>query len=357
MKNIAIFASGNGSNAENIVRTFAAGNRVRVAVVLTNKENAGVIARMENLGIPVLYFPNEVWDTQPVRILEAMAPYGVDLVVLAGFMRKVQDPIVEAFEGRMLNIHPSLIPAYCGKGMYGHKVHEAVVAAGEKQSGVTVHMVTSDIDSGEIVMQGIVELPPDETPASLEEKIHEIEYEIYPRAIVKVLRGNDTTAGNAPAAVPPPLPRMATPDEQWAQALNIPYDPPRTEKQEAATPPVIPASTATVPPPMPTAAPLPAAAPCCAPAAAAVPLHAEETDKPASPFLAWSIVFLILFGPIPAVVALIYSIRTRRLNGIGDYAGARHASSVCQGWLIASFCIGVLMATLYLPVMIAASIL
>lgn len=354
MKHIAIFASGNGSNAENIARTFASGNRIRVAVVLTNNANAGVKARMEPLDIPVIYFPNEVWSREPQKIVEALVPYNIDLVALAGFMRKVQDPIVEAYNGRMLNIHPSLIPAYCGKGMFGHHVHEAVVAAGEKQSGVTVHQVTTEIDAGSIVMQGIVELAEGETAESLEAKIHEIEYQLYPRAIVKALQDIDAETSHEPGLST--LSNDKTADEQWADALHISY----TEQKTSAVPPKMPpiANTA-VPPQLKTPTPTPPAfdkftAPrqCAAPTATAM-----TAEQPAGTYLIWCVIFIILFGFIPAVIALAYSLKTRRMNSIRDYDAARHASNMCQGWLIASFCIGVLIATMYFPLIFAVSFL
>lgn len=360
MENIAIFASGSGTNAENIAKTFAAGNRIRVAVAVTDRKDAGVIGRMEALGIPVLYFPGKVWKEEPQQILEALKPYDISLVVLAGFMRKVDDCIIEAYPDRMLNIHPSLLPAYGGKGMYGHHVHEAVIAAGEKQSGVTVHKVTSDLDSGEIVMQGILDIEPGETPESLEAKIHEIEYALYPRAIVKTLRDLDGAACRS-AVNPPSIPRVPTPDEQWADALHVPYvsapeeKPAETVQQDTAEETEECPHTAT--PPHLNATPIPTAA------------HDEnepvrlkrrpepddnDLSRPAKSYLALSIVFLILFGFIPALIPLIYSCKVRRLNSIGDYIGAHKASNVCQGWLIATFCIGVLFMTLTFPVMMAS---
>lgn len=347
MKNIAIFASGNGTNAENIFRTFASGNRLRVAVVLTNNAAAGVIGRMEALGVPVVCLPNSVWAHEPQKVLEAMRPYEIDMVVLAGFMRRVHDDIINAYPGRVLNIHPSLLPAYGGKGMYGHHVHEAVIAGGEKQSGVTVHKVTPEIDGGEIVMQGVLDIAPGETAESLEARIHEIEYELYPRAIVKAFRdleppqADAVSAAEAPAALPQaPVP---TPDEQWAEALHLPFD-----KSKVTPPPIRPRQT---PPPY---VGLP---PRTAPRTAAKAMddtREDVTERPAKSYLVLCIVSIVLFSVIPAVVALIYSLKTRRMNAMGDYAEARRASNVCQGWLIASICIGIIVATVYLPVMIAS---
>lgn len=358
MKNLAIFASGSGTNAENIAKTFASGNRIRVSVVLTDRENAGVVERMKALDIPVIYFPGKVWKEEPTTIVEALKPYDIDLVVLAGFMRKVADPLIEAYPDRMLNIHPSLLPAYGGKGMYGHHVHEAVIAAGEKQSGVTVHKVNSELDKGDIVMQGILDLEPDETPESLEAKIHEIEYELYPRAIVKTLRDLEATETANDNNNPPPIQEeVPTPDQLWSQALHIPYTPAPEEKKESenhqengtTTPPPL------APPPVYNVPPTPDRLTTTPPSPVSESMtDIAEESKPAQSYLALSIIFILVFGIIPAIIPLIYSCKTRRLNSIGDYIGAHKASKVTQGWLIATFCIGVLACTIFFPLMFAS---
>lgn len=371
IKNIAVFASGSGTNAENIAKTFAGGNRIRVVVALTDHQDAGVVERMKALGIPSLFFPGKTWRENPDAILEALKPYDIDLVVLAGFMRKVDDAIVNAFPDRMLNIHPSLLPAYGGKGMYGHHVHEAVIAAGEKQSGVTVHKVTSEIDGGEIVMQGILDLAPGETPESLEAKIHEIEYELYPRAIVKTFKDLDSkkNTNNETSS------SETTPDEQWAQALHLPYTPDEELRKRVEIPPINEdesnpqietKSEQTVqvrPPKLEESSPATevkshrhAVVPPPINPAPAVTLQATEAtaNGPAKSYLALSIIFLILFGIFPAIVALIYSIKTRNRNSVTDYIGAEKSSRTCQGWLIATFCVGVLLMSFTMPLMIAA---
>lgn len=347
MKNIAIFASGSGTNAENIAKTFAAGNRIRVAVVVTDHEDAGVVARMEALDIPVLYFPGKVWKEEPEKIVEALRPYAIDLVALAGFMRKVADPIIEAFPDRMINIHPSLLPAYGGKGMYGHHVHEAVIAAGEKQSGVTVHKVTSDLDSGEIVMQGILEIEPGETAESLESRIHAIEYEIFPRAIAKTLNDLEQSA-----VVPPAISRRPTPDEMWAEALHLPSPKSNETNEQAAEA----GKNEATPPPV-SHQPIPnvqARSINVGPTAdGAVAVQSEE-QKPATTYLTVAIIFMLIFGLIPGIFGVIYAAKARKLNSEGNFAGARKASNVCQGWIIATFCLGVLFLTLYVPMLIAS---
>ncbi len=187
MKRIAIFASGSGTNAENIARVFRSNPEIGVSLVATNRKNAGVIGRMQPFGLETVYVPNHVWDESPEEVVAILHENKVDLIVLAGFMHFVSPVIVNAYRGRILNIHPSLLPAYGGKGMWGHHVHEAVIAAGERLSGVTVHHVTEQMDSGEIVMQQSVEVLPDDTPTTLESKIHAIEYALYPKAIEKII--------------------------------------------------------------------------------------------------------------------------------------------------------------------------
>ena len=188
MLNIAILASGAGSNAENIARHFRDCGDASVAIVLSNKPGALVHGRMAALGIGSMTFPNETWDAEPQTVIDCLRNHGIDLVVLAGFLRKIHPDIVSAYRGRILNIHPSLLPAYGGKGMYGHRVHEAVIAAGETRSGATVHYVTDVMDEGEIVMQQSIPVLPGDTAASLEERIHDLEFDLYPRAIDVVIR-------------------------------------------------------------------------------------------------------------------------------------------------------------------------
>lgn len=184
--NVAIFASGSGSNAENIVKAFRNDKEIDVRIVLTNRQNAGVVQRMSDLGIECVYVPNDTWATQPEQILQLLARNNISIIALAGFLRLIHADIIKNYRGRIVNIHPSLLPAYGGKGMYGHHVHEAVIANHERHSGATVHIVTEKMDDGDIIMQGKVEITPDDTPASLEAKVHAVEYEIYPQAIKKL---------------------------------------------------------------------------------------------------------------------------------------------------------------------------
>ena len=189
--NIAIFASGSGTNAENLAKSFANSPTARVSLALSNRQNADVFRRMESLGVPCLYVPNEVWDKHPEEIVEILKKHRISVIALAGFMRFVSPAITGAFAGRMVNIHPSLLPAYGGKGMFGRHVHEAVIAAKEPKSGATVHIVTEEVDGGSIIMQKEVAVSPDDTPQTLEARVHAAEYEIYPAAISKLIAGLD----------------------------------------------------------------------------------------------------------------------------------------------------------------------
>lgn len=137
-KNIAVLASGSGTNAENIIRYFREKGSARVALVLTNRQNAFVLERAKGLGVPCAWFAKSDWESgEPV--LSMLREYDIDFVVLAGFLARVPDNILHAYPDKMINIHPSLLPKFGGKGMYGDRVHEAVIAAGEKESGITIH--------------------------------------------------------------------------------------------------------------------------------------------------------------------------------------------------------------------------
>ena len=186
MKNIAIFASGNGSNAEAIVRYFADNKDVCVKCVLTNKQNAGVHQRMSALGIPSYVFSKEEWSTTD-KIIELLHNENIHFIALAGFLAKIEKNILSAYSGKIVNIHPSLLPKYGGKGMWGHHIHEAVIAAGEKQSGITIHYIDENIDGGEILFQDTCDVLPEDTPESLANRIHALEHLHYPKVIEQAL--------------------------------------------------------------------------------------------------------------------------------------------------------------------------
>ncbi len=185
MKRIAILASGSGSNAENIIKTFAAEQDLDVILVLSNNPEAGVIKRAHKLNVPTLVFSRRNFEKEVVEILQERK---VDWVILAGFLWLVPPTLIQAYPNRIINIHPALLPNYGGKGMWGHHVHEAVVANKESHSGITIHYVNEKYDEGKIIFQAKCALEEKETPESLAAKVHELEYEHFPRVIAEEIR-------------------------------------------------------------------------------------------------------------------------------------------------------------------------
>ncbi|GAB1419187.1 phosphoribosylglycinamide formyltransferase [Bacteroidales bacterium] len=188
MKKLIVFASGSGTNMERIAEWCAADGRVRIELVVCNKAGAGVIDRARRAGIPVEMIDKESFYQSGI-FLQKLLKLNPDLIVLAGFLWLIPPTLIEAFAGRIINIHPALLPSYGGKGMYGIRVHEAVVAAGEKVSGITIHLVNQNYDEGDILFQATTGLEPDETPSSLAHKIHSLEYRYYPEVIEHLLFG------------------------------------------------------------------------------------------------------------------------------------------------------------------------
>lgn len=186
MRNIAIFASGSGTNAENIIRYFANSENVKVALVLSNNRNVGVHGRVNKLGVPSFVFSRDEF-TEGTPILEKLAEYEICFIVLAGFMNKISDVILQAFPGKIVNIHPALLPKYGGKGMYGMHVHEAVVKAGEKESGITIHYINERYDEGAVIFQASCPVSPSDSPEEVARKVHALEYAYYPEVIEKLL--------------------------------------------------------------------------------------------------------------------------------------------------------------------------
>ncbi len=188
MKRIAIFASGNGSNAENIINYFREkGEDTEVSLVVCNRREAGVYERANRLGVPILHIPKSEINNE-IKMLEVLKEYEIDFIVLAGFMLMVPDFLLEAYPRKIINIHPSLLPKYGGKGMHGHNVHEAVVAAGEKESGITIHYVNEFCDEGEIIFQAKTDVLPEDSADDVETKIHALEKKHFPSVIDKVVQ-------------------------------------------------------------------------------------------------------------------------------------------------------------------------
>jgi phosphoribosylglycinamide formyltransferase-1 len=188
MKNIAIFASGSGTNAEHIARYFMDSNEVNVSLVLSNNKNAGVHERVNRLGIPSFVFTRDEF-AEGSLVIDTLALYRVHFIVLAGFMNKISDALLKAFPGKIINIHPALLPGYGGKGMYGMHVHEAVVAAGEKESGITIHYINEQYDEGEIIFQATCPVLPSDAPEDVATRVHALEYAHYPPVIERLLTG------------------------------------------------------------------------------------------------------------------------------------------------------------------------
>ncbi|NEW85376.1 MAG: phosphoribosylglycinamide formyltransferase [Mariniphaga sp.] len=187
MKNIAIFASGAGSNAENIIRYFQNHPNVHIDSVWSNKKDAYVLQRAANLGVESRYFTREQFIGSDQMIAELQLR-NIELVVLAGFLWLVPPEFVDAFT--VINIHPALLPAYGGKGMYGLIVHESVVRNREKESGITIHLVNKEYDKGEHLLQVKCPVFPDDTSETLAARIHELEYKFFPKAIEDYLIRN-----------------------------------------------------------------------------------------------------------------------------------------------------------------------
>jgi phosphoribosylglycinamide formyltransferase, formyltetrahydrofolate-dependent len=188
MKNIAVLVSGSGSNAENIVKFFRQGDLARVTVILSNKSDAFALQRAQNLGVPSLIFSREdFYNTD--KILNTLVEQRIDLIVLAGFLWLVPTNILEHYEHKIINIHPALLPKFGGKGMYGMKVHQAVVDAKEAATGITIHYVNAMYDEGDIIFQAQAPVLPSDTAETVAQKVHELEYEHFPRVIESLIRG------------------------------------------------------------------------------------------------------------------------------------------------------------------------
>ncbi len=186
MKRIAIFASGSGSNAERITTYFEDNEQVEITLFLTNNAKAGVIDRARRLNIPVVVFNKNLFY-ESEKIIQLLQKQQIDLVVLAGFMMLIPKAMVGAFPQKIVNIHPALLPKFGGKGMYGHFVHEAVVAAGDDESGITIHYVNENYDEGAIIFQAKCEVSNIDTADDIALKVQQLEHRYYPEIIKKII--------------------------------------------------------------------------------------------------------------------------------------------------------------------------
>ena len=185
MKKIAVFASGSGTNAEKLFEKFQHHPEVRVALLLTNNPRAGAIARAERFGIPVEVFSKDTLENTD-QIISSLKQREISLIVLAGFMIKIPEHLIRAFPDRIINIHPALLPAYGGAGMYGRYVHEAVVAAGEAQTGISIHYVNEHYDEGRIILQVSCPIAPTDSLTNVAAKVQQLEHQYYPEVVEEI---------------------------------------------------------------------------------------------------------------------------------------------------------------------------
>lgn len=186
---IAILASGSGTNAEQIIKHFAEHNQISVSFVLSNKKNAFVLERAQKLNIENNFFNrSQFYETGEVHAL--LQENEIDYLILAGFLWLIPNDLISMYPRKIINIHPSLLPKHGGKGMYGSRVHEAVIANNDTESGITIHLVDEIYDNGEILCQQRVQVTPEDTPDSLATKIHQLEHEHFPKVIENFIVDN-----------------------------------------------------------------------------------------------------------------------------------------------------------------------
>ncbi|MFC2129456.1 phosphoribosylglycinamide formyltransferase [Bacteroidota bacterium] len=183
---MAVFASGSGTNAENIIRFFRPNNKIDIKLIVSNKPDAKVLERAENHNVDHFVFTREQFY-QSDYVVQQLQHFKIDFIVLAGFLWLIPENLIKAYPDKIVNIHPALLPKYGGKGMYGSRVHESVIANKEKESGITIHYVNERYDEGNIIYQATCPVEEEDTPDSLAAKIHELEYAYYPKVIEELL--------------------------------------------------------------------------------------------------------------------------------------------------------------------------
>lgn len=181
MKRLAILASGSGSNAEKIMEYFNDSQKATISLVASNKADAFVLERARKFGVPTFTFTRKEMDAG--LLLSKLQEEKIDWVILAGFLLKIPEDLIRAFPDHMVNIHPALLPKYGGKGMYGHHVHEAVKAAGDTETGITIHLVNEHYDEGKIIFQAATSLTEEDTPDTIAQKVHALEHRYFPEVI------------------------------------------------------------------------------------------------------------------------------------------------------------------------------
>ena len=185
--NIAIFVSGSGSNCENIIQYFQNNKQANIALVVSNRSDAYALVRAQRLNVPTKVLPKAEFNNQEM-VMKLMADYRIDFIVLAGFLLMIPDWLISAYQHRMINLHPALLPKFGGKGMYGHYVQEAVRKANETETGMTVHWVSPVCDGGEIIAQFRTPITPDDTPDDIAAKEHVLEMKHFPQVIEAILK-------------------------------------------------------------------------------------------------------------------------------------------------------------------------
>ncbi|MES2592543.1 MAG: phosphoribosylglycinamide formyltransferase [Bacteroidota bacterium] len=191
MKNIAIFASGEGTNAQNIIDYFKSGTLgLQVTLVISNNPKANVLNRAKNAGVSTYIVDrNSFYESD--QVIDILKSANIDLIALAGFLWKIPEHLIQNFTNKIINIHPALLPKYGGKGMYGMNVHKAVVDAKEKQSGISIHFVNENYDEGQLISQHTCTIEDADTPEILAQKIHQLEQEFFPKVICELFAGNN----------------------------------------------------------------------------------------------------------------------------------------------------------------------
>ena len=191
MINLAVFASGNGSNAENIITHFSGSSTATVKLVISNKADAYVLERAGAKGVPsIVMTREELTNETPSVLIDTLQQHSIDYIILAGYLLKIPAALIECYNGKIINIHPALLPKFGGKGMYGMHVHKAVIDAKEQESGITIHLVDAVYDNGKILFQATCPILATDTPEQLATKVQQLEQQYFPAIIDKYINGN-----------------------------------------------------------------------------------------------------------------------------------------------------------------------
>lgn len=333
MKKIAILASGKGYNASGLVTLFNEGNRIRVSLLLTDRENAPVIDAMAAQGVETMYIPREVWIDSPDEILRILREREIDMVVIDGFGSLVPREVIDDYSPFVLSVLPSLSPSDSVGKLDSLEVQRAVIEEGDTLAGCVVCRVDEPDGSGRIILKE--ECPAGNDPEALALRVDKLSRGLLPRCIAGLFREaerrehpeNFVEAPKAESSELPPAPPSV--DQRWAESLKVDYDPSRI-----------------VPPPVPGADLRSAEAP------------RQETrvgeERPPMPksYLVWSVLATVLCCFIPGIIAIICSSQVASKYYSGDYEGAYRSSRNAEIWIIVSFVLGVLSSTLYLPFML-----